>query len=491
MNYLKTHPLFLFLLPLFFCLHGSVENFGYVSPFQVIKLGLIILAVLIFIFFIIRFFTKNSRFAALITFYIGLWNLFFGALHNGIKGSDVLSWLSSYSILLPLLVISTVIWVIVLKRKKKFREKLVYYFNILLVIYCLYDISILLIKSFGNRKVTKKHFAFDYSKVTIKPNVYYLLFDGYPGYKTLKERFGYSNDSLYSYFKNNGFEILPTRANYNFTYFSLSSVFNMDYLANVPAPDSITEKDYLQQMIEIKNAAVFRIFSSMGYTIKNLSIFNIRDQHSFANNETVPSDIQLFTHKILYRKFFKDVGWKFVTGENQIPFLKKIFFGKDDFNKSIEENLYKNLGKKSSPRFLYAHFFLPHQPIYFDSAGNYLPEKIILSGNTVLNKNYYLGYLKYTNTKIVSITNEIIKNDPGAIIIIMSDHGYGYFTDKSLIPYHFDNICAVRSGASSCLNARSEISGVNIFRYLFNCSFNQKLPYLEDSSIFLTDFSPE
>lgn len=491
MTRLKKSPVFLLLLPLFFCLHGSVENFGYVTPFSVIKLGLIILAVLLLLFFIIRSFTKDSILAALITFYIGLWNLFFGALHDGLKGSGIFSSLSSYTILLPLLFSSTVIWIIVLIRQQKFREKLVFYFNILLVIYCLYDVSILVIKSFGNKNVTKEHIAFDNSKVTIKPNVYYLLFDGYPGYKTLEERFDYKNDSLYSFFQNNGFEILPTSANYNFTYFSMASIFNLDYLRNVPAPDSITEKDYLEQMIGIKNAQVFSIFSSMGYSIENLSIFNIQDQHSFENNETVPSDVQLFTHKILYRKFFKDVGWKFVTGKYQTPFLKKIFFGKDDFNQSIEENLYKNLGERSTgPRFLYAHFFLPHQPIYFDSAGNYLPEEIILSGSTVLNKNYYLGYLKYTNSKIVSITNEIIKNDPDGIIMVMSDHGYGYFTDKASIPCHFDNICAVRLPNTACLHTPPAISGVNIFRYLFNCSFNQRLPYLKDTSIFLRDYLP-
>ena len=491
MGYLKKIPLFLFLLPVFFCLHGSVENFGYVTASGVTKLCLVILIVITLLFFSIRFFAKSTLFAALVTFYIGVWNLFFGALHDWLRSTHLLFWLSRYTVLLPLLFISTVIWIIVLKRRKHFQNKLLYYFNILLIIYCVYDISLLLIKSFSRDKdVTGKHVVFDYSLVKTKPNVYYLLFDEYPGYKSLADRFGFANDSLYSFLSNNGFEILPSVTNYNFTYFSLASVFNMDYLPNVPHPQAITEKDYLQQMKEIKKAEVFSIFTSMGYSIKNLSIFNIQDKHSFANNETVPSDIELFTHKILYRKFFKDVGWKFVVGKYQVPFLKKIFFSKDDFNRKIEEKLLENIHTKTAdPKFLYAHFFLPHQPIYFDSAGNYLPEEIILNSNTVLNKNYFLGYIKYTNSKIVFLTNEIIKNDPGAVIVIMSDHGYGLYNDTSLLPYYFDNICAVRTGDTSCINP-AKVSGVNFFRYLFNCRYDQKLPYLKDTSIFLTDYVP-
>ncbi|MDB5224350.1 MAG: hypothetical protein JWN83_3017 [Chitinophagaceae bacterium] len=491
MRSLKKIPLFLFLLPLFFCLHGSVENFGYVTASGVIKLCLIILAVLLLFFFIIKYFTKDLVFSALIVFYIGVWNLFFGALQDWLKSRHILLWLGSYSVLLPVLLVSTITWIILLKRNKNFQNKLLYYFNILLLIYCAYDISILIIKSFNHDKKTQKTpVAFNYAAVKSRPNVYYLLFDGYPGYKSLKDRFGYANDSLYSYFNKNGFGILPTFSNYNLTYFSLSAVFNMQYTQEGFNSASVTEKDYLHQMVEVKNGKVFSIFSKMGYSIKNLSIFNVQNTHSFANNETVPSDIELFTYKILYRKFIKDVGWLFITGKYQVPFLKKIFFLKDEFNKGVERNLYNIIGEKSTnPIFVYSHFLLPHPPIYVDSTGNYLPDSIIDNRATILNKNYYLGYIKYTNSKIISISNQIIKADPGAVIIVMSDHGY---TFGNITPsYFFDNICAVRLGDFICSNYYpSKFSGVNFFRYLFNCRYNQNFPYLKDTIVELKDYLP-
>ena len=40
---------------------------------------------------------------------------------------------------------------------------------------------------------------FDQTKVTQKPNVYFLLFDEYAGYKSLQDSFNFKNDSFYNY----------------------------------------------------------------------------------------------------------------------------------------------------------------------------------------------------------------------------------------------------------------------------------------------------
>jgi len=487
MRPIKTIPLFLFLLPLFFCLHGSVENFGYVNVLPVIKLFIIILVILLLLFLIIRFYTKNTVFAALIAFYIGLWNLFFGTLHYWIKSTPVLSWLGSYTVLVPFLFASIIILAIVLKKHKAFQHTLLYYLNLLLLIYCLYDFTLLISRYAKGSELKKVHVAFDHSKVTARPDVYYLLFDGYPGYKSLKDYFGYANDSLYHFLTNKGFKILPSRSNYNLTYFSMESVFNMEYVNDIAFPDSITQIDYLRRINGIKNAEVFSIFTSMGYSIQNLSLFDIRDQHKIANNPNVISGIDLFTYNIFYSKFFRDVGWVLLTGKYEVPVIKDLF-KEVPLNKRVEEAFYTNLQiKKDRPAFLYAHFFLPHEPVFFDSAGNALPEEIITNKKTVLDKRYYLGYLKYTNTKIVSFINEIIKKDPDALIIIMSDHGYRSYNNIAYRPYFFDNICAVRFTGNSCAEDQLISSNVNVFRYIFNCTYNQQLPYLKDTSIFLTE----
>ena len=488
MSSLKKIPFFLLLLPLFFCLHGSVEFYGYLWVSEVIELFLLLSATVLLLFIIARYFSKSNLIAALVTFYIAAWNLFFGALHDGLKGS-FLHFLSSYSVLLPLLVVSTIVLILILKRYRRFQPRLLYYLNIVLLIYCLYDGALLLSDAFTrHKKMPVTHVPFNLPAVIAKPDVYYLLFDGYPGYQSLQDSFGFKNEGLYSFLAAKGFGVLPSASNYNFTYFSMASVFNMNYL-DLPHPDSIKEEGYLQQAETIRNGEVFYIFQAMGYSLKDLSIFDVGSEERLSNNELVPSHLQLLTHKMLYRKFMKEAGSIFLSGKYEIPFLKKFFLRKDDFNRRVEEKIYNTLEDKTGrPAFLYAHFFLPHEPIYFDSAGNYLPGSIIYDNNTMKNKNYYLGYIKYTNSRMMAVVNAIVNKDPHAIIVVMSDHGYRFYPDYA--PPHFNNLCAVRFGTNASPGSPPFISNVNFFRYLFNTGFGQQLPFLRDSSIYLKDVAP-
>ena len=85
MQLLKKIPFFVFLLVVFFCLHGSVENYGYLNSFEVLKVGAIIILCMAIPFLAIGFFTKNYLFASLVCFFIALCYLFFGAIHDWIK----------------------------------------------------------------------------------------------------------------------------------------------------------------------------------------------------------------------------------------------------------------------------------------------------------------------------------------------------------------------------------------------------------------------
>ncbi len=82
MKRFKKIPFFLFLLPLFFCLHGTVENYGYLQTDEVFWIGVVITACMAAFFLIIVAIIKNYIISALISFFISVWYLFFGALHD-------------------------------------------------------------------------------------------------------------------------------------------------------------------------------------------------------------------------------------------------------------------------------------------------------------------------------------------------------------------------------------------------------------------------
>ena len=119
MKLLKKTPYFLFLLVLFFCLHGSVENYGYLNVHEVLEVALYILLCMSLFFGLTWLITKNYVFASLLTFFISLWYLFFGAIHDFIKATSFLHFLQSFTILLPVLLVCNVLVIWWLKRKKQ------------------------------------------------------------------------------------------------------------------------------------------------------------------------------------------------------------------------------------------------------------------------------------------------------------------------------------------------------------------------------------
>jgi hypothetical protein len=94
----------------------------------------------------------------------------------------------------------------------------------------------------------------------------------------------------------------------------------------------------------------------------------------------------------------------------------------------------------------------------------------------------YLSYLKYTNTKIIHFSDEIIKKDSSAIVVIMSDHGYrDWLTRNEYQPYSFNNMCFVRNINKEVSIPTAQFTNVNFFRLFFNEYYNQSIPYVKDS----------
>ncbi len=490
MNLLKKIPFFLFLLPVFFCLHGVLEIYGGIYFSETLLLALGIYLGIAVLYLLVFFITKNLKSASLISFYISLLYLFFGAVQDWIQEKSFLLWLHKYSVLLPVLAFSIFFLWYLVKKNTAMQKKIFLFLNFLLIIYCVVDAVLLLNKSAVSKKAAWSNISFDHVKVKARPNVYYLLFDEYPGNKTLQTAFGFKNDSLYHFLQGKGFKILPSVSNYNMTFFSMSSVFNMQYVDDdFTGQHKLTDlHDYQQRFLEIKNAEVFALYKSMGYQIENYSIFDIGDLVCInADNTFLPKHSGALIAKMLHHRLIKDMGWWFNGTWLQNMFsYKEGIYDVDETNlkmeRGIKESLKQNSGK---PKFCYAHFLMPHPPYFRDSSGALIRNE---NGQLINSseKKYFLPYLKYTNTFISSLVSDIVEQDSSAIIVIMSDHGYRDFEqNREFSLAAFDNICAAKFPDNNFLPYNDSLNSVNFFRYFFNCEYGQQIPYLKDSTIWL------
>ncbi|HEX2682747.1 MAG TPA: sulfatase-like hydrolase/transferase [Ferruginibacter sp.] len=486
MSILKKIPFFLFLLVIFFCLHGWLENFGFINFIEVIWPGLNIILAIIIGTGVVLIFTRDILFASLVAFFISLWYLFFGAIHDLVRSVPALSFIKSYPAILTTLVILTAAWVIFLKKKKNLHPRLALYLNVLLIIYCLVDVYSLIDKNSKRPAVKPYAISFDSTKVKQKPDVYLLVFDEYPGFTSLKDSFGFGNDSFYKFLDQRSFKIMPVYSNYDLTYFSMSSILNMQYAAKDFNNLQLTQRDFQRRGVEINHASLYPIFKSMGYKITNLSIFDIDGEPAVSmENSFLLAHSILLTDKVLHNRLKRDLG----DGLGKwIPFWKNHDFYQHDLdNKKTEDLLLKTEAfKKATPEFVYAHFMMPHGPFYYDSAGNKNPYEKISHYTTWTNKALFTGYLKYINQRIYNMVGTIISHDPNALIIVMGDHGYrGYNSQALYQASRYDNLCAIRLPDNHHLDMKPRWSTVNLFRYVFNCEFEQRIPYLGDSTVVL------
>ncbi len=492
---LQHTPLFLFLLPVFFVLHGYAENYGYITLANCLLLTVTYTGAAALIYFLFSLFYKNYLKAALLATYLMAFFCFYGAVHDFLKQYS--GFLYKYSVLLPAFLLGAVWLGIYLRKTKHLFFKATLFINVLLLIYILVDGGSVIWKALnpGPNRLSVYSFAkdnhYDTCKECPKPDIYFLLFDEYSSSVSLKEKYHYDNSDLDSFLIGNGFHIQAlSRGNYNFTPFSMSSILNMSYLQGIGNPEACTAEDYAYCTNLIRDNEVIKFLSFQGYDIINYSVFDLAGNPSRVEQSFLPLKTKLITDRTLFSRVKKDIGWMLYTGKFRIKWLTEhtLFQQIENNNKFISLTERESEVKAARPRFVYMHVYMPHEPFYFDRNGRPKDEATVYRENTETVIQPYLDYIPYTNGRIRELISTIRKNTDGnAVIVFMGDHGYRYTSYEKHPNHHFQNQNAVYFPDRDYHLFYDSITGVNQFRVVFNKLFNQKIPLLKDSTIFLRD----
>jgi len=490
---IQKYPLYLFLLPIFFVLHGFAENFGFIE-FK--EAGLLLLSYLFLTLNIAGFsyfFFRNWNRAALITTFWMSFFFFFGALHEFMKQHSPIQLFSRYSVLLTTALSILFILFIFFKRSNKPFQRFSIYLNALFLIYIFVDLGIVVWKiSHKNDKRLSTYGFAKQNQYTVcdtcsKPDIYFLLYDEYGSSASLKKQYNFDND-LDSFLLDRNFSIqTQSRSNYNFTAFSMSSILNMSFIDGIQNTRSVTADDYANCILLIRDNEVIKFLDAHGYDIVNYSVFDLAGNPSMVDQSFLPLKTKLISDRTLFAHMNKDIGWLLIT---RWPFN---LFTKNDYMKHKENNtnfqqqvLSASQEKKQRPRFIYTHFYMPHPPYFFDRNGKPKDEQVIYNEFKTNPPASYLEYMVYVNGEIRKLIEAIQKNNPSAVIILMSDHGYRERGGKNY-PYFFQNLNAVYYQDKNYSTLYDSITGVNQFRVVLNKYFNQSFPMLKDSTILLID----
>jgi len=399
------------------------------------------------------------------------------------------SFIHRYSFILPVSSVFFFVIIIWLKRKKTTFADLLTYVNILLLLLIVIDAGWLITKLERKKSKTSHviaNTALQKCDSCKKPDIFFIILDGYSGNTALTERFNFDNTVFEKELQHRGFYIISnSRSNYNYTPFSIASMLNGNYLDLNMKTKGQGNLNYCYRMI--RESRVINYLEANDYNLYNYSIFDFNRKPARYNDKFLPSRTKLITSQTFLSRIWKDILFNVGTGKLHIEMIEKkiIYSHLHNNEKFIRLTANTATQKTAFPKFVYTHLMMPHDPYYFNSKGNALPFDSLREGGEQ-NKHSYVEYLQFCNKKILQLTDDILKTTSAPPIIILSgDHGFRHFQKPEDRKYCFMNFSAVFLPSGDYSNFYHTMSGVNLFPVIINTQFRQNIPLQKDSTIYL------
>lgn len=249
------------------------------------------------------------------------------------------------------------------------------------------------------------------------PNIYYIILDGYGGEATLKEIYDYDNSEFIDFLAAKGFFVAKESvANYGWTFLSLASSLNMEYLDSVADAAGKDSQDRAIIFPLLADNAVQRFLKSKGYTSIHVSsnLHRLTDWNEYADINFKAGKLDEFSQVLLRTTAL-------------YPFLRDRVSA--DRRESI---LYSfatlaDIASLPGPRFVFAHIILPHPPFVLGPHGEAIknPKSDFPSSyNSWKFKQAYLDQVAFANKKVEELIDVVLQLEKmPPIIIIQGDHG--------------------------------------------------------------------
>ena len=265
------------------------------------------------------------------------------------------------------------------------------------------------------------------------PNIYMLLLDGYPRSDTLErlriDNFGFEDD-----LRERGLNVsAASRSSYTNTVLSLASLFSGDYLPRgngSPPPFAGRDQWELRRISQrITSGAMLAALRSFGYFVVTApsaygpaTLWNAdivlgrtgisRAELSFIQASYLPVILDQYAPDWLLNQYWSSNA--------------SVWRGMDSFQPTAEQ----------TPLFFFGHVLSPHPPFLYEASGGAADtspcrQRGCGSGPQLDDMGLTLeeyaallrGQILYLNQQVLDAIDALIAKDPGAVIIVFSDHG--------------------------------------------------------------------
>lgn len=297
------------------------------------------------------------------------------------------------------------------------------------------------------------------------PNIYYFIFDEFSSKATIEKCYGYSNDDLFQELENLGFTVSYDSHNISHSTITVTTNYiNLDYV--VVDDDSPALKNALKS-----DNATKELMLQYGYDLRFLGAASSVGDWGIADNIIEAAKNQATT--------VSGTTLADVILEKTIVYF---FRNTDQQNNWLSDRIndvfafYTKPESYDLPQHTYTLTYVccPHEPFIFNADGTPVNPK---NYRNWTDPQYYLNQYIYISGKIKETFQNIISNDPSAIIIAQSDHSARWA--PSVNSYDMSSILNAVYYGGEALNEIHGKSGVNTLRTVYSKLFDIDLADVE------------
>jgi hypothetical protein len=250
------------------------------------------------------------------------------------------------------------------------------------------------------------------------------VLDRYARGDVLRSHYDFDNSAFLTTLRGAGFQVLDqSAANYQRTAHSLASTLNLDYLeaAGDAAGDAAGKRssDWVILYQALEDYKVWRALKPLGYEFSHFggwwtpTAFN-RFADRNVNWKVTPTFQRFLWAHSLPGRLARAAGWR-PMDDRRLQCER----AKYKFDRLAE--LAAAESEKAKPKFVFAHFLMPHPPFVLTADGRCLS---LAQARARSRRDNYIDQLRYTNNQLARVVKLIQAQSKGqAIIILQADEG--------------------------------------------------------------------
>lgn len=331
-----------------------------------------------------------------------------------------------------------------------------------------------------------------------KPDIYYIILDGYGRSDAVRRSVGLDNSEFLDGLRKLGFIVEgDTRSNYCQTELSLSSSLNLDYVQTL-LPEGITGENRapLDRLIDRNRIAA----TLRGFGYKFIAITS-----GFPGVHPNSADL-LISEARTGSLFEGALTSRTPIGGGSIVATSAFDRRRQDLAYAIDR--IGKLGSSSQPRFVFAHILAPHPPFVFGPNGEAIRPKNMQfgyfdgshfmqnGGSPETYANGYRGQATAIGRMLLKSLQELVRNSKTPpIVVVQGDHGSKLHLDQdTLVKTDINEVFPILNAYLVPDKIRQAlyptITPVNSFRTILREQFGEPFPNLPDRSWYSSWLEP-